>query len=172
MMVAVAIFSIAAAAASTAYLFSMRSFQSLSNYSSLDNQNRQTMNRMTRELREAYSISQLTNTPSASWVTFIDGNSLKEVQYLFKNDLHQLVRISNNVTTGILLTHCDLVKFNMGTRAPSTNNAFSYQPTSDPNHGKMIDMSWKSYRIIGKNITNSENIQTARILMRKQGISQ
>lgn len=173
MMIAVGIFSIAAAAASTAYLFSVRSFQSLSNYSSLDNQNRQTMNRMTRELREAYSIKEFVNGTDSSWVTFVDGNSRKDVQYLFKHNIQQLVRISNGVPTGVLLSHCDLVKFHLGTRAIDTNNLSQvYQETTQVDHGKIIDMSWKTYRITGKNITNSENIQTAKIVLRKQALEQ
>jgi hypothetical protein len=84
-----------------------------------------------------------------------------------------LVRISNNVPTGVLLTHCDLVYFNLGTRAVDPSDPSKiYQSTNNVSQGKVVDMSWKTYRITGKNITNSENIQTAKIVLRKQAIVQ
>ena len=168
MMIAVAVFSIAGGAMGSAYLFGLRSFQSLSNYAKLDKENREAVDRISRELREASSISSFDNYLQNKLV-FVDGNG-KSITYQFNRYAQTLSRTSNGVVS-VMLTNCSLINFNLGTRAVSTN--YVYDATTDPNHAKIIDLTWKTSKsLMGGRLTESENIQTARIILRKQALQQ
>jgi len=170
-MIGVAIFSIAGAAMATAYVFSLRSFQALSNYSILDQQNRQAMDLLTREVRQAWHVS---NKGSNS-LTLVDG-STATVTYTFNPRTQQLIRDSNGVAK-VLLNNCSLINFTMATRVPNTNvndqNYFTdIYKTTDINEAKVVNLSWKTRRELPGGVGQSENIQTARIVIRKQKMSQ
>ena len=167
MMFAVAVFAIAGGAVGVSYLFSLRSFAALNNYSMLDGQNREAIDRISRELRQARSITSFDNYLSRRLV-FVDGN-YKTITYTFNRYTQQLTRTSNTVTT-VLLDDCSLINFNLGTRAVNTN--YVYDPTSNPDHAKIIDLTWRTSRSLPGGPANSENIQTARIVIRKQALMQ
>jgi prepilin-type N-terminal cleavage/methylation domain-containing protein len=167
MMVGVALFSIVSAAVCSAYMFSLRSFQALSNYNILDQQNRQAVDIITREVRQANSVQTYDNVV-AHKITLVDGN-LNPVTYTFNRYTQQLTRTANGATT-VLLNNCSLLNFNLGMRPPNTN--YGYYPTTDVNKAKIVDLSWKTSRGLFNGVQNSEDIQTARIVIRKQKVSQ
>jgi len=171
MMFGVAIFSVAGAAMATAYIFSLRSFQAMSNYSVLDQQNRQAMDLLTREIRQAWYVSAKDNNS----LTLVDG-SRQTVTYNFSPYTQQLTRTADG-RTSVLLNDCSLINFTMATRVPNTNvNDFNYYTdiykTTDINEAKVINLSWKTRRELPGGVGQSENIQTARIVIRKQKVVQ
>jgi type II secretory pathway pseudopilin PulG len=165
-MIAVGVFSIASGAIATVYVFGLRSFQALSNYSILDEQNREAMDLLTREIRQANSVSSFNNGYNSS-LTLVDGN-LKNIVYNFNRTTQQLTRNSNGVST-VLLNNCSLINFHLGMRPPNTN--YGYYPTTNVNVAKIVDLTWKTRRYLPGGVANSENIQTARIVIRKQKVS-
>jgi len=171
MMIGVAIFSIAGGAMATAYVFSLRSFQALSNYSVLDQQNREAMDKLTREVRQAWHIS----AKDANSLTLVDG-SLKPITYTFNRYTQQLTRTVDGQSS-VLLENCSLINFTLATRVPNTNvndqNYYTdiYQ-TDDVNEAKVVNLSWKTRRELPGGVGQSENIQTARIVIRKQKLEQ
>jgi prepilin-type N-terminal cleavage/methylation domain-containing protein len=171
MMIAVTIFTIASAAVGSAYLFGLRSFQALSNYSILDQQNRNAMDKLTREVRQARWVEAKTDDT----LILKDGN-YDSITYKFNGDSQQLVRTAKGNTT-VMLENCSLIKFVMATRVPNTNvndaNFYTdYYETSDMNEAKVINLSWKTRRELPNGVGQSENIQTARIVIRKQKLFQ
>lgn len=171
LMLGVAIFSIAGGAMATAYVFGLRSFQALSNYSILDQQNREAMDLLTREVRQAWYVSAKDNNS----LTLVDGNR-KTVTYTFSPSAKKLIRSINGVNE-VLLNDCSLINFTMATRVPNTNvNDQNYYTdiykTSDINEAKVINLSWKTRRELPGGVGQSENIQTARIVIRKQKLDQ
>jgi type II secretory pathway component PulJ len=172
MMIGVTAFSIAGAAIGSAYLFGLRSFKAMSNYSELNQQNREAMDLITREIRQAKTVlpNENTSTSTKHYLTLLDGSNEKIV-YTFDSSLRQLTRTSNGVSR-VLLDDCYLVKFNLGTRVPATNSSSSpYYPASDLNEAKIIDLTWKSHRTLPGGVINSEDIQTAKIVIRKHKLS-
>ncbi len=167
MMFGVAVFAIAGGAMGTAYLFSLRSFQSLSNYSVLSEQNREAIDRITRELRQANSIQSFDNYLSRKLV-FFDGNN-KQITYTFNRYTQQLTRTSNGVSS-VLLDDCSLINFNLGTRVVGSN--YNYSATTDADEAKIVDLTWRTSRSLPGGPSSSENIQTAKIVIRKQAITQ
>lgn len=167
MMIAVGVFSIVGAAVGSTYVFSLRSFQALSNYNILDQQNREAIDLITREVRQAHSVSSFDNYLSRK-LTLVDGDR-QTVTYTFNRYTQQLLRSKNGVSR-VLLDNCSLINFNLGMRPPSTN--YGYYPTLDVNQAKIVDLTWKTSRFLPGGLANSENIQTARIVIRKQKVQQ
>jgi hypothetical protein len=166
MMFAAGIFTIVGGAIGSAYMFSIRSFQVLCHYNVLDQQNRQAMDRLTREIREANTVVNYQNGDN-SFLSLKDGTG-NDVTYSFNSGSGQMVRTANGQSS-VLLNDCSLIKFNLGMRPPSTN--YGYYPTTDQNEAKLVDLTWKSSLTALGGIKNSENIQTARIVIRKQKVS-
>ena len=167
MVIAVGAFSVVSAAMGTAYVFSLRSFQALSNYNILDQQNREAMDLITREIRQANAVSSYNNGYNSS-LTLVDGNR-KTVTYSFNRYNQKMTRTANGVSK-VLLDDCSLLNFNLGMRPPATN--YGYYPTTDVNKAKIVDLTWKTRRYLPGGVVNSEDIQTARIVIRKQKLAQ
>lgn len=167
-MIAMSVFTIAGGAVMTAYVFGLRSFQALSNYSQLDEQNREAMDKLSREIRQANSVFTFNNSSNNSSLTIVDSN-MKNVTYSFNASTKQMLRTREGVQE-VILKDCSLIHFQLGMRPPNTN--YGYYPTTSPNLAKMVDLTWKTSRALPGGVKNTENIQTARIIIRKQKLSQ
>ncbi len=172
MMVALAIFSIAGLAMMSLYVFSSRSLASLANYAVLDAYNRHAMDLLTREIREATKVTDYTTNASMASITILAGSTnAHTVTYLFTKASKQLVR--NDATDGthtVLLNNCSLLNFDLRQRNPMNGN-FDVYPvaTNDWQHTvKVIQLTWKTSITLPNGVGNSENIQTARVVIRKQ----
>ena len=167
-MIAMSVFTIAGGAVMSAYVFGLRSFQALSNYSQLDQQNREAMDRLSREIRQANSVFTFNNSSNNSSLTIVDG-FMKNVTYSFNASTKQMLRTREGVQE-VVLEDCSLINFHLGMRPPNTN--YGYYPTTSPNLAKIVDLTWKTSRALPGGVKNTENIQTARIVIRKQKLSQ
>jgi len=168
MIVSVAVFSIAGLALSTIFIFSVRSFAALTNYAMLDKENRSAMDKMTREIREAKQVMNYT-TNGASSFSIKNGDNLT-VTYTFNPDLKQMIRTVSGGETEVLLTNCDLLAFNLYMRTPVTNSLQPYWlATNDwQTTVKVVQLTWKTSCTLPNAQVNSENVQTARVVIRKQ----
>lgn len=163
MMFAVAIFSIASAAVMGAYIFSLRSFQALSNYSQLDEQNREAVDQLTREIRSAKQVTAYTNGTS-SYLHLV-GRFNADITYTINNATRELIRTSNSVSQ-VMLDDCNLIQFGVGSRPFAQDGTFT--PTTNINQIKVVYLSWKTGRSLPSGVTNSENIQTAQVVLRNK----
>ena len=70
----------------------------------------------------------------------------------------------------LLLNNCSLLSFQLFTRCPS-NAVFGSFPVAVNNWQqtvKVLQLTWKTSMTLPSGIVNSENVQTARIVIRKQ----
>jgi prepilin-type N-terminal cleavage/methylation domain-containing protein len=167
MMVAMAIFTLAGLAISSFYIFGARSFAAMSNYAILDKSNREALDLLTREIRQAkHVLNYSTNPPSLSLISG-DGHT---VVYTFNPSTKQMVRDSSDGGHKVLLNDCQLLNFNLYKRNPSNAN-YGVFPTaeSDWRHtAKVLVLTWKTSMTISPTArVTSENVQTARIVIRK-----
>ena len=171
MMMGVAVFAIAGAALATLFLFSVRSFAGLSNYAILDQYNRQAMDQLTYEIRQAQQVVDYSSNATSSTLTIINGSGLT-VNYIFDGANQQVRRTASDGTTKLLLTNCNLLTFGLYMRPPTNGTFDVYQVTMTTNWQQMvkvIQLSWKTaMSICPTPVVNSEDIQTARIVIRKQ----
>jgi prepilin-type N-terminal cleavage/methylation domain-containing protein len=168
MMVAVGLFSIAGAALMTLYVYSIKSFASLANYALLDMQNRQAMDLLTKELRQARYIKSYSSNSVGNSLTFRNGDGY-DVSYNFNEAKKVMIRQVNGSTT-MILTNCDLLSFSLFQRNPM-ENSYGLFPVASGNWTqtvKVVQLTWKTKRHVPAGPINSENVQTARVVIRKQ----
>ena len=166
MMVSVGLFSVVGGTIMAMYLFGSRSFVSLANYADLDKINRIALDILTREIRQA---RQVTGFPTNS-IALINGDD-HNISYYFNDATRQLVR--NDSTTGVsktLVSSCTLLNFDVYQRN-NISNTFDQYPIATTNWSetvKVIRLTWKASRTIIGTQKVSEDIQTARVIIRKQ----
>jgi hypothetical protein len=149
------------AAIASLMVFGARSFLALSNYSELDANNRITVDTMTRDLRECNKVISCTATRLD-----IQDSSGTTISYNYSQGAGTLTRTQNGVAK-TMLTGCDTISFNLGTRNP-IGGTFAVVPTTDVNNAKVVNVSWNCSRLILGSKMNTESVQTARIVIRKQ----
>jgi prepilin-type N-terminal cleavage/methylation domain-containing protein len=167
MMVAVGVFSIAGLALSTVFTFSIRSFAALTNYAMLDRENRTAMDKLTSEIRQAKQVTNYTTNGNSS-LTIVNGDGVT-VTYSFSPTTQQMLR-DDGTTTQVLLTNCNLLNFSLYSRSPITNSFDSY-PVATNNWQQMVKVvqfTWKTSSSLPSAAIESENVQTARVVIRKQ----
>jgi prepilin-type N-terminal cleavage/methylation domain-containing protein len=167
MMVAVGVFSVSSLALGSMFIFSVRSFAAMANYAILDKANRQAMDQITAEIRQAKYVSDYTANPPA--LTLVNGEG-KTVIYGFSAG--QMTRTVNGARQ-MVLTNCTLLQFGLFMRPPTTNATFDLYPVQAGQNWqqlvKVVQLTWKtSLNISPTANVNSENVQTARIVIRKQ----
>mgnify|MGYP000950017470 CR=1 FL=1 len=160
-MVALAVASILLLAVAVLGLYGGRSFAGLANYTDLDARSRHALDRLTKDVRQ---VNRLTASTSTS-LTFedADGSSL---QYVYSPDDRTLSRVKGG-DTEVLLTECDSLSFAIFQRNP-INGTYDQYPTASPATTKLINVTWTCSRKILGNTMNTENVQTAKVVIRKQ----
>ena len=163
-MVATGLFGLAGIALGSVYLFSTTSFAALVNYADLDKINRSAMDNLSKEIRAAQSITAATSTS----LTLINQDG-ENVTYSFNSFSGKLLRISGG-SSQVLLSDCALLDFHLYQRNP-VSGTYDIYPAATNNYSqtvKCVSLSWKASRLMPQGNTVSENIQTARVVIRKQ----
>jgi prepilin-type N-terminal cleavage/methylation domain-containing protein len=142
--------------------FSARSFAALTNYVDLDNHSRNALDQITREIRQAdrlvrSSEHELEFQHGAGWI-----------RYTYDPDARTLTRNANGRST-VLLRECDSLRFAIYQRnpIPSTWDQFDL-PTENPTLCKLVQLSWVCSRTIMGARVNTESVQSAKVVIRKQ----
>ena len=170
MMMAVGIFSLSILVLMGLYVFSVKSMASMYSYALLDSNNRQAMDQLTREIRQSKSVLSFTTNSITILTSDASGGDGPRVTYLFSPSAKKMLRTSSDGSTTTLLNNCSLLSFQLFTRCPS-NGVFGIFPVAVNNWSntvKVLQLTWKTSIIQPSGIANSENIQTARIVLRKQ----
>jgi type II secretory pathway pseudopilin PulG len=168
LMVAIGLFSICSIALGTIFLFSIKSFAAMANYSGLDRDNRAAMDTLTREIRQARLVTGYVTNAAGNSLSIKNGDG-QDVTYSFDSVRHQFRRTVNGASQ-LLLSDCSLLSFNLFQRTPK-EGSFDMFPVAYGNYTqsvKVVQLTWKTSRQIPSGPVNSENIQTARIVIRKQ----
>jgi type II secretory pathway pseudopilin PulG len=159
------VFSVVGIAMGTLFLFSIRGFASMANYAELDKANREALGSLTREIRQAKNVVSV----STNSITIKNGDNL-DVTYLFNPTAKEFVRNASDGSHEVLLQNCNLLTFQLYQRNNVSNSFDIITVTTNNWHEtvKVIQLSWKTSRKLPNGIANTENIQTARIVIRKQ----
>jgi prepilin-type N-terminal cleavage/methylation domain-containing protein len=161
LMVAVGVGSLVLLGLSSFFLHSAKSLLAMTNYAELSRGNRYAIDLMTRELRQA---KRLTSYQTNS-VTLEDPNGAA-FTYTYSPGKRTLSRTRDGATS-VLLRDCDYLLFTIGQRNP-VGGAYDVYPVATPGTAKVINVSWKCNRKAYGNVLNTENVQTARIVIRNQ----
>src|SRR5262245_6003245 len=143
-------------------VLSGRSFAAFYNYVDLDDNNRIAMDTLTRDLRECNRVTSC----SASQLVIEDSDGVN-ITYAFSSSTKTLTRIKAG-TTRTLLVGCDALTFSIAQRNP-VGGSYDVYPTATPATAKVVNVAWNCSRMILGHKANTENVQTARIVIRRQG---
>jgi hypothetical protein len=168
MMIAMGIFSLCALALCSLYLFSLKGFNAVSNYSVLDKNNRAAMDLLTSEVRESLRVSSFTKNPPSLTIEYTTNYF---ITYSFDTTKNWMTRSTSAGASQVLLTNCSVLDFKLFTRCPSNFQWGVFPVGTNDWQGsiKLVQLTWKSSITNHPNETvNSENVQTAQIVIRKQ----
>jgi type II secretory pathway pseudopilin PulG len=170
MMVAVGIFSLSSLCLMGLYLFSVKSMASMYSYALLDASNRQAMDQLTREIRQSKEVVNFSTNSITILTADPDGSDGPTVTYSFSPSAKKMLRTSSDGTSTVLLDNCNLLSFQLFMRCP-ISNTFGIFPVAVNNWQqtvKVLQLTWKTSIVQPSSVASSENIQTARIVIRKQ----
>ena len=143
-------------------VFSGRSFVSMANYVELDDNNRICIDTMTRDLRACNRV--LNSSTNSLQLEDYDGFT---ITYTYSPTLKSLTRAKAGASS-TLLTGCQSLAFSLGQRN-TVAGTFDQFPAANAAEAKVVDVSWRCVRTILGVAANSEAVQTAKIVIRKQG---
>jgi hypothetical protein len=145
-------------------LWSGRTFAAMANYAELDNASRGTLDKLTRDIRQVNSLKIF----STNEVTFVDSDG-GDLTFSYNPSEKILTRTKANVTE-TLLKDCDLLVFSIFQRNPILGTYDQYPvANNDISTCKLVQVSWIcSRKLLPTDLVNSESVQTAKIVIRKQ----
>jgi prepilin-type N-terminal cleavage/methylation domain-containing protein len=149
-------------------VYAAKSTAAMENYVDLEQKSQIALDTMTRNIRQTRSLASYhTRTHNGATITNVlvfndvDGTPLS---YHFTNDV--LLQIKGGATT-TLLTNVDFLTFQIFQRN-TVANSYDQFPTATTAQCKLVSVSWIcSRRILGSRL-NTESVQTAKIVIRKQ----
>jgi Tfp pilus assembly protein PilW len=143
-------------------MVSGRSFAAFANYVDLDSANRTAMDTLTRDLRECNRVTSF----SATQLVIEDSDGFN-ITYFYNPGQQTLTRTRNGLVK-TLLSGCDSLSFTIAQRNP-VNGSYDVYPAATTDTAKVVNVSWNCSRTVLGFKANTENVQTARIVIRRQG---
>jgi Tfp pilus assembly protein PilW len=162
LMVAMFVGFMALAAVSMLSVYTIRSFAALSNYVELDKNSRNTLDHMTQLIREADGVLNY----NSHNVTLSYHNL--PMSFTYTPDTKQLVLTQTDGTQKVLLKNCDFLDFQIFQRNSVSGTYDQYPVTINESAAKIIQVSWICSKSLIGNLINSESVQSAKIVIRKQ----
>jgi hypothetical protein len=150
-------------------VFSTRSFATMYNYVDLDDKNRIAIDYLTRDIRQCKRVLQC----SATRLVVEDDDGLP-LEYYHEAGRQELVRVKwldptpINTLRRVVLTGCDRMNFQICQRN-AMSGTYDVYPAATPANAKVVNVSWVCSRNLLRLKENTESVQTARIVIRKQG---
>lgn len=160
-MVALGLSSVLFAGLASFTSYSSKAFASIANYVSLDADSRNALDRLTKDVRQVRRLT----AHSATSLTFEDSDGTT-LSYVYDPNARTLTRTANGVSS-VLLTQCDRLIFSIFQRNP-IGGSYDQYPTADVATCKLVNVFWVCSRQVMGETFNTETVQTAKIVIRKQ----
>ncbi len=163
MMISLGIGSVVAMGIASLMFYTGRSFAAMANYVDLDNQSRIALDTISRHIRQANRLTAYSSTR----LTFQDSDGTP-LEFVFDRNAQTLTRIRNGVADSKpLLKECTFCQFDIFQRNP-IGGAYDQYPTADPSTCKLVQLHWVCRRTTLGTIINTESVQSAKVVIRKQ----
>jgi hypothetical protein len=149
-------------------VYAAKSFAGMENYVDLEQKSQQALDTMTRDIRETQYLTNFgTRTVNGQTVTnvltFLDSDN----EFLTFNYTNNVLLRQKGAETQMLLTNVDILSFLIFQRNP-VSGTYEQFPTTNAATCKLISVSWVCSRTILGSRLNTESVQTAKIVIRKQ----
>lgn len=161
MLVGTAVGSLLVTILSIFSLYSGRSLAAMWNYADLGQTSRKALDTMTRDIRQVNRLVDF--TPTLLSFEDADGSLL---HFVYNPATKRLRRIKGS-DSQVLLEDCEYLTFSIFQRNP-IGGTYDQYPTASPATCKLVQVSWVCSRKVLGNPRNTESVQTAKIVIRKQ----
>jgi Tfp pilus assembly protein PilW len=174
LMVAFAAGMLITTAGAVAWVFVLRSFISAGNYADLDAKSRYAVDSMLRDIRGATRITGFQKTGTNNWLALTNSQTSAGITYTWDSASRNLVCSKTGEDDRVLLTECDSWDFDLYQRTPHPGGVYVFYPATNvsgainTNTAKLINMTWKCSRTIVSRKMNTENVQTAQVVLRNK----
>jgi len=162
LLVATAAGGVLLAAVASLIFYTGRSFAAMANYVDLDNYSRGALDKMSQQIRQTTKLTSY-STNSLVFEDY-DGKALK---FTFDPSARTLVRTKEGEPDDTLLRECDELEFSIFQRNP-VKGTYNQYPTATPETCKLVQLKWTCSRTILGSKRNTESVQSAKIVIRKQ----
>jgi hypothetical protein len=142
-------------------LYSGRSFAGLANYADLNASSLLAIDTMTRDIRQAGGLTAFTTNK----LELVYGTSGVPLIFVYSPVDRTLIRQQGSERT-VLLRDCEYLTFAVYQRTPKPGTYDQY-PAATPGTAKVVEVSWICSRTILGARMNTENVQTAKVIIRK-----
>jgi prepilin-type N-terminal cleavage/methylation domain-containing protein len=160
MMIALAIGSTVLTSLALLVTYTSRSFAAMINYVDLDQRSRNALDRLSMEIRQADRLmSSTTNQLTFSY----NGGTLS---YTYDRVAKTLTRTFGGESQ-VLLRECEKMDFSIYQRNP-VGGTYDVYPTGTPSTTKLVQITWTCSRSILGQAVNTESVQSAKFVLRKQ----
>jgi Tfp pilus assembly protein PilW len=139
-----------------------KSMVGLNNYVELERQSQLALDTMTRDIRQTKCL----DSYDTNKLVFRDSDDAL-LTFEYKPDQKILTRSKNGVVQQ-LLSECDFLCFSNFQRNPVEGTFDQYPVTLSPTNTKLVSVTWVCSRTIVGSKMNTESVQTAKIVIRKQ----
>jgi Tfp pilus assembly protein PilW len=169
MAVAIAVSGIILTALLSFTVYAAKSFAAMQNYVDLEQKSQGALDVLTRDIREAQFLASYGTTTLSDGarvtnvVTFQDSDNTP-LSFIFTNNVLRRIK---GTETSTLLTNVDYLTFQIFQRNPVAGSYDQY-PTGDATNCKLVSVSWICSRNIMGSKINTESVQTAKVVIRKQ----
>jgi prepilin-type N-terminal cleavage/methylation domain-containing protein len=164
--VALGLGSVVMVAVMSLILYTARSFIALSNYIDLDSVSRNALDVMSQEIREADRLV----SGSETQLTFARTDPLTGTTSNFSYSYNPVARELLRLEAGdrrVLLRECDFLQFSLFQRNKTRPNMDPI-PVTLPGTCKFVQLRWVCSRQILRQAVNTESVQSAVIVIRRQ----
>lgn len=161
-LIATTIGMISLSGAAALSVYTARSFAAMGNYMELDKNSRNALDRLTQVIREADGV--LTYDSHSVSVSY---HGLP-TSFDYSPGAQTLSVTDTSGVKTTLLTDCTFLDFQIFQRNSVAGSYDQYPVTSDEAVAKIVQVSWICSRHLVGNLLNTESVQSAKIVIRKQ----
>ena len=161
-LIALGIGFLALAGSAALSVYTARSFAAMGNYMELDKNSRSALDRMTQLVRESDGV--ISYSQHDLHLSYHGTN----LSFIYSPDAKTLNLINTNGTTERLLDDCTFFDFQIFQRNSIAGTYDQYPATVDETAAKIVQVSWICTKTLIGSLINSESVQSAKIVIRKQ----
>ena len=162
MLVAVGVATIIFTATALILHYNGRSLAALANYADLDQESRRALDTIFQELRSSDSVSSYTTNE----IVFDTAGGTNNLRFVYTPNSETFAYVKNGARKE-LLTGCKSLSITLYGRN-MVSNQFSQFAVTNLANAKMVQFNWTCERSVLGSQINSENVQSAKIVLRKQ----
>jgi type II secretory pathway pseudopilin PulG len=144
-------------------VYMSRSFAALGNYLDMERNSQRTMDMLTRDVRQAWGLAAC----DATRIVLKADTNGSQIIYQYSPENQTLSRLGEG-TAQILLRDCRSLSFSNYQRNPIPGTFNQFPVATGPSEAKMVSVTWVCARHLTGQNTNSDSVQTAKIVMRKK----